>query len=85
MTKTQQVGKNIKLTEKLATFIQNHPKKVKDLPQDASFVAFSLNDNKLNKKNNDLLDLLIQKGTAVVKAEETNNSKSPWRFTSITP
>ena len=80
MTKAKQTTKNIKLSEKLASFIEENPSAVKDLPNDASFVFFSSKDKELNKVNSKLVDSLVGSGSKVVKAEETNNKKQPWRF-----
>ena len=78
-----QTEKNLKLSQKLAAYLVNHPDASGKLPADASFVTFSAGDNALNKTNSKLIEELIDEGKNVVKAEETNNSKMPWRFTAI--
>ena len=84
MTKHTQFIKNIDLSEKLAVFIAKNPDEVKNLPEDASFVAFSSTDKKLNDENKKLLESLQKEGRKVIKAEETNDKHNPWKFTPVT-
>lgn len=80
MSKKKQIDKNIKLSEKLATFIAENPDLYQDLPSHASFVVFSLRDKELNKINQKLIQSLLQEGKQVVKAEETEDKSKPWKF-----
>jgi hypothetical protein len=82
-TKTQ-AEKNLKLSEKLADFLVSHPEVSKTLPDDASFVTFSAEDTNLNEVNMKLIKELLEEGKHVVKAQETNNEKHPWKFSPIT-
>jgi hypothetical protein len=82
-TKTQ-AEKNLKLSEKLADFLVNHPEVSKKLPDDASFVTFSAGDKNLNEVNKKLIKELLEEGKRVVKAQETNNEKHPWNFYPVT-
>jgi hypothetical protein len=84
MTKHDQVIKNLDLSEKLANFIAGNPKELKGLPEDASFVTFSSTDKNLNKTNKDLIKGLLEEGRKVIKAEETNDKRNPWKFTPVT-
>ena len=81
-TKTQ-AEKNLKLSSKLADFLVSHPEVSKKLPDDASFVTFSAEDNNLNEVNKKLIKELLEEGKHVVKAQETNNEKQPWEFSPI--
>jgi len=81
-TKTQ-AEKNLKLSEKLADFLVSHPEVSKKLPDDASFVTFSVEDTSLNEVNKKLINELLEEGKRVVKAQETNNEKQPWEFSPV--
>lgn len=85
MSKKQQLDKNMKLTAKLADFIASHPEVNKTIPSGASIVPFSFSDSILNRMNEKLIPGLREEGKKVVKAEETKNSKEPWRFTAVSP
>ena len=82
-TKTQ-AEKNLKLSGKLADFLVSHPEVSKKLPDDASFVTVSAEDNNLNEVNQELIKELLEEGKHVVKAQETNNENHPWEFSPIT-
>jgi hypothetical protein len=82
-TKTQ-AEKNLKLSGKLADFLVSHPEVSKKLPDDASFVTFSVDDKNLNEINKKLIKELLEEGKQVVAAQETNNEKQPWEFSPIT-
>ena len=81
-TKTQ-AEKNLKLSGKLADFLVSHPEVSKKLPDEASFVTFSVDDKNLNEINKKLIKELLEEGKQVVKAQETNNEKQPWEFSPI--
>ena len=80
MTKTKQYKKNIDLSGKLAEYIISHPKIVKDMPKDASFVVFASKDKELNKENQKLVLSLKSEGKKVVKAIQKQSKKDPWSF-----
>ena len=77
----KQIEKNFELSEKLAVFLGDNPKKVKSVPEDSSFVVFSATDKLLNKINEKLIKSLKDQGRIVIKAQETKKSESPWKFT----
>ena len=81
-TKTQ-AEKNLKLSGKLADFLVSHPEVSKKLPDEASFVTFSVDDKNLNEVNKKLIKELLEEGKHVVAAQETNNEKHPWEFSPI--
>ncbi len=85
MTKKIQLKKNLKLTEKLATYIIDNPSVTKGIPSNASYVFYSATDKKLNKTNDAIIKSLLNQGTAVVKAQETQNTKIPWKLTPVSP
>ena len=81
MKKSVQGKKNAKLSEQLATYIINNPKSTKGFPERVTFIAFSPDDEKLNKENERLVESVKKEDTTVVKAQKTNNPKKPWNFT----
>lgn len=87
MTKLKQLDKNMKLTVKLANYIAKHSKdpEVKKLSgiSGVSIVPFSATDKELNDENEKIIPGLIEEGKKVIKAEETKNSKTPWRFEQV--
>jgi hypothetical protein len=83
MSTKNQAQKNLKLGEKLADFLINNPRISNTLPDDASLITFSADDENLNKANTELIKGLLEEGKHVVKAEETKNIKNPWKFTTI--
>lgn len=80
MSNKKQAQKNLKLSVKLANFIADNPQLSKTVISGASVVPFSLEDKELNKANEKLVEELLEEGKRVVKAEETKNSKEPWKF-----
>lgn len=85
MSNQQQTIKNTKLSAKLADYIFKNPQSIKGTPDDASYVVFSAKDKELNKLNEKIITNLIKKGQNVIKANETNNKKLPWKLIAITP
>lgn len=80
MPTKQQVSKNLKLTEKLLDYLAKNPG---DSSSNISYVMFSKDDEALNKANLKLVDSLLKEGKRVVKAEESNDKKLPWKFTQV--
>lgn len=76
--KTQTV-KNIDLTEKLIAYIMKG-KNLPSLPKDVSFVPFSKSDKKLNKANEELLEIIYKEEKPVVIAEEPKVNKGNWNI-----
>jgi Family of unknown function (DUF5647) len=85
MKRTTQVQKNLALSEKLMTFLSQHPDVRVTLPEHVSFVAFSKHDTKLNQENMKLIDVLVAEGKHVVKAFETKSATTPWKFDVLPP
>ncbi len=83
MSKNQQITKNIKLSEKLAEYIANNPNQVKRFPVNVSYVTFSSRDEKLNSVNEQLIKSLKSEGKKVIKAQETVDNDTPWKFTPL--
>lgn len=80
MSKKAQTSKNITLTHKLIDYLVKG-KNVPDLPQNVSFVPFSKSDKKLNKANEELLEILAKEGKPVAVAEELKGNKDAWKIT----
>lgn len=81
MTKKQILAKNIQLSEKLANFIVKSKHNIKKISTGDSYVVFSATDKTLNRMNKRLVDSLVKQGKKVIKAEETEDNKDPWKFT----
>ena len=85
MTQTSQIKKNFKLSTDLSNYIFDNPRSLGGLPSNASIVAFSEDDETLNKANNTIIESLLSEGTVVIKAQETKKEKTSWKFTPIFP
>ena len=86
MSKKQQAQKNLNLTVKLTDYLAGNPEMDKYVwGSGVSLVTFSATDKKLNNANQELVESLLEEGKKVVKAQETKNSKQPWKFTSASP
>lgn len=83
MTKKIQLQKNLMLSEKLAAYILDNPSVTKGIPSNASYVFYIAKDKKLNQANEAIIKSLLNQGTAVVKAQETQNTKTPWKLTPV--
>jgi len=79
MTKQKQEEKNLQLIQKLADYIADNPKMLKKY-SNSSYVVFSYKDQDLNELNKELLSELKEEGKNVIKAQETNQLKQPWKF-----
>lgn len=82
MSNKMQTAKNIELTQKLIEYLLNGDD-VPELPENVSYVPFSNKDKVLNKANEELLEVISQEGTYVVKAEEPSSSEKSWKITPI--
>lgn len=80
MSKQTQMKKNIELSKKLMDFLVSHPDEREKLPNQVSFITYSEQDEYLNKENDKLIITLHKEGKKVVKAIQTNNPTSPWKF-----
>lgn len=83
MSTKDQAIKNIDLTQELAAYIAKNPKEAKKSPKSAMYVAFSANDEELNKANEKLIASLVdegKKGKQIIKAVQTNDKLHPWKF-----
>lgn len=85
MSEKQQITRNLDLSEKLADYLAQNPSETSKLPKKASFVTFSAKDNKLNQKNEEIVNKLTKQGQTVIKAQETSNDKNPWTLTRVSP
>lgn len=85
MTKKTQFTKNIQLSAKLTEYLMENIDQAKNNQADSSYVVFSAEDKKLNKMNSKLVDKMIKEGKTVIKAEETKNSKKPWKLFTVSP
>lgn len=83
MSKQQQIEKNLKLSEKFADYMVEHPEVLEEFPRSASYVTFSFKDKELNKLNSKLIEGLVKEGKKVIKAFETNDKNNPWKFTQV--
>lgn len=83
MTKKIQLQENLKLSEKLAAYIVDNPSVTKGIPSNASYVFYSATDKALNRANDAIIKSLLNQGTAVVKAQENQNTKTHWKLTSV--
>lgn len=80
-------SKYFDLIEQLMHYVTKNGSGVKELPSNASFVAFSNKDTELNEYTQRILDSLIEdkEDKPIVKAEQLKNSSASWKFTTITP
>lgn len=85
MSQASQIKKNFELSSALSNFILDNPNTLKNMPSNASIVAFSEHDESLNKANDIMIDGLLSEGTVVIKAQESKEEKTGWKFTSIFP
>jgi len=83
MTQKQQTTANLKLLEKLTDYLIESPPADISKEEKVSYVLFSADNAELNKMNEKLLGTLIKEGETVVKAEQTKDKKTPWKFTSV--
>ena len=79
MSKAQQINLNMQLSEELATFIIANPKILRKY-SGYSYVVFSYSNKELNELNNELVIGIINEGKNVVKAIQTSEKNSPWKF-----
>lgn len=82
MSKKIQTSKNIDLTQKLIKYLMTGDD-IPELPEDVSFVPFSKTDEKLNKANQELLEILSKEEKPVVKAQEPQTLNEAWKITPI--
>lgn len=85
MSKKQQIKKNLKLSAKLAAYLDKNPDIEEKTSKDTSYVFFSATDQRLNKTNLKLAKSLAEEGKVVIKAEETTNKSNPWKLIPLTP
>jgi len=75
-----QIIKNLKLSEKLLNYLSENPRENKE---DVSYIVITKNDSALNKANLSIAESIAKKGKKVVKAIETSNKSTPWKFASL--
>lgn len=76
----QQISKNLKLSEKLLNYLSKHPQNPKD---NISYIVITKEDKELSRANLGMVKSLIKEGKKVVKAIETNDKSTPWKFCTI--
>lgn len=74
-----QTSKNIELTHKLIEYLVKG-KDIPDLPQNVSFIPFSKTDNKLNRANEELLQVVSKEDKPIAIAEEPKSNKGSWKI-----
>lgn len=74
----------VRLAQKLMAFILANGKILKELPNNATYVAFSAKNQELNKETEKLLDTVKKEGKPVIQAFEPQSKNAPWKFTVIT-
>lgn len=76
-----QIENNLKLSEKLLDYLSKYPR---DNEQgNISYIIFTKGDSQLNKENLVMARSLVKEGKNVVKAIETSDRSTPWRFASL--
>lgn len=76
-----QIKNNLKLSEKLLDYLSKYPRNNKQ--KNISYIIITKGDNKLNKENLVMAKSLVKEGKTVVKAIETSNKSTPWKFASL--
>lgn len=76
-----QIKNNLKLSEKLLDYLSKYPRNNKQ--GNISYIIITKEDSELNKENLVMAESLVREGKNVVKAIETNNRSTPWKFASL--
>lgn len=76
-----QIKNNLKLSEKLLDYLSKYPRNNKQ--KNISYIIITKGDNELNKENLVMAKSLLKEGKNVVKAIETDNKSTPWKFASL--
>lgn len=80
MSKKKQLEKNIELSNKFTSYVENKPDIASKISSSSQYVVLSADDKELNVMNESIIESLLKQGKKVVKAQETNNPKAPWKL-----
>ena len=83
MSKKKQLEKNIKLSTKFTSYVENEPDVANKISSSSQYVVLSADDKELNKMNEGIIESLLKQGKKVVKVQETKNSKVPWELLTV--
>lgn len=83
MSKKKQLEKNIKLSTKFTSYVENKPDIANKISSSSQYVVLSADDKELNKMNEGIIESLLKQGKKVVKVQETNNPKVPWELSTV--
>ena len=83
MNTNTQAEKNLALMEKLTKYLLSHPEVDHTLPDDASLVILSAEDDALNEVNDKLIPGLLEENKHVVIAQELASDANAWEFSAV--
>ncbi len=84
MSDKQQFGKNILLSTKFASYLEDKPDAISEISSSSEYVILSANDKGLNEMNENIIKSLIKQGKKVIKVQEPKNPKLPWKLSIAT-
>jgi len=83
MSKKKQLEKNINLSTKFTSYVENKPDLANKISSSSQYVILSADDKELNDMNESIIESLLKQGKKVVKVQETNNPKAPWKLLTL--
>ncbi len=83
MSKKKQLEKNIKLSTKFTSYVENKPDVANEISSSSQYVVLSADDKELNEMNEGIIKSLLKQGKKVVKVQETKNPKFPWELSTV--
>ncbi len=83
MSKKKQLEKNILLSTKFTSYVENEPDVANKISSSSQYVVLSADDKELNEMNEGIIESLLKQGKKVIKVQETKNPKTPWKLTPI--
>ena len=83
MSKKKQLEKNINLSTKFTSYVENKPDLANKISSSSQYVILSADDKELNNMNESIIESLVKQGKKVVKVQETNNPKAPWKLLTL--
>ena len=83
MSKKKQLEKNINLSTKFTSYVENKPDFADKISSSSQYVILSADDKELNDMNESIIESLLKQGKKVVKVQETNNPKAPWKLLTL--
>ncbi len=81
MPTKKQITKNLELSEKLLDYLSEYPSE--DEMKNVSYIIITKEDKELNEMNLSLVESLLKEGKRVIKAIQTNDKVTPWKFSAI--